>query len=326
MAGLILIAGPTASGKSSLALRLAEAEGGVVINADSMQLYRDLAVLTARPGPAEEARAPHRLYGILDAAVPASVAMWLELAGREIETAAAADRLAVVVGGTGLYLHALLHGLAPVPEVPDATRKEAMAMLRSAGSAGLHAELARRDPAMAARLRPNDRQRVLRAYEVLAATGRSLAAWQALPPLRVALPERRAGFVLMPPRAFLYERIARRLRAMIEAGALEEVAALRARSLDPALPAMKALAVPQLCAHLDGRLDLEPALADAIMQTRRYAKRQLTWFRHRLPELQPLDALGEDHAAMPGADQVGRLLLTGTAGHHSVRCTKKPGS
>jgi tRNA dimethylallyltransferase len=311
MAGLILIAGPTASGKSSLALRIAEAGGGVVINADSMQLYRDLFILSARPGAAEEARAPHRLYGVLDAAAPSSVAMWLELAGREIEAAAAADRTAVVVGGTGLYLHALLHGLARVPDVPDAARSEARALLRSLGSAGLHAELRRRDPAMAARLRPNDRQRIVRAYEVLAGTGRSLSAWQAEPPLRVALPEHRFGIVLMPPRAALYERIACRLRAMVEAGAIEEVAALRARGLNPDLPAMKALAVPQLCAYLDGRLDLESALADAITQTRRYAKRQLTWLRHQLPELRPLEAFGDD-PAMPGADRLGRLLLTGT--------------
>lgn len=298
MAGLILIGGPTASGKSSLARRIAETGGGVIINADSMQLYRDLAILTARPGADEEARAPHRLYGILDAAVPASVATWLELAAREIEAAAAADRLAVVVGGTDLYLHALLHGLAPVPDVPAAVRRETLAMLRALGSGDLHAELAGRDSAMAARLRPSDGQRVVRAYEVLAATGRSLAAWQADPPLRVDLPAPRAAFVLTPPRALLYQRIAQRLHAMIAAGALDEVAALRARNLDPQLPAMKALAVPQLCAHLDGRLDLEHAVADAIMQTRRYAKRQLTWFRHQLPELRPIEAFGEDQAAM----------------------------
>jgi tRNA dimethylallyltransferase len=298
VAGLILIGGPTASGKSSLALRIAETGRGVVINADSMQLYRDLAILTSRPGADEEARAPHRLYGILDAAVPASVATWLELAAREIEAAAAAGRPAVVVGGTGLYLHALLHGLAPVPDVPAAVRREALAMFRALGSGGLHAELARRDPVMAARLRPSDRQRVVRAYEVLAATGRSLAAWQADPPLRVDLPEPRVALVLTPPRALLHQRIAQRLQAMIAAGALEEVAALRARKLDPQLPAMKALAVPQLCAHLDGRLHLKDAVADAITQTRRYAKRQLTWFRHQLPELRPIEAFGEEPVAM----------------------------
>jgi tRNA dimethylallyltransferase len=298
MAGLILIGGPTASGKSSLALRVAETAGGVVINADSMQLYRDLAILTARPGADEEPRAPHRLYGILDAAVSASVAAWLELAAREIERAAAAGRLAVVVGGTGLYLHALLHGLAPVPDVPAAVREETLAMLAALGSGGLHVELARRDPVMGERLRPSDAQRVVRAYEVVAATGRSLAAWQADPPLRVDLPEDRAAFVLVPPRALLHQRIAQRLHAMIEAGALDEVAALRARNLNPQLPAMKALAVPQLCAHLDGRLDLEQAMADAITQTRRYAKRQLTWFRHQLPELRPIETFGEDPAAL----------------------------
>jgi tRNA dimethylallyltransferase len=290
---LLVIAGPTASGKSALALRLAEAAGGMIINADSMQLYRDLRILTARPGAADEARAPHRLFGILDAGEPASVGRWLQLAQAAIAEARAARQPAIVVGGTGLYLHALLHGLAPVPDVPERVRTAARMRLREGGLPALRAELAELDPVMAARLRPTDRQRLLRAYEVVVATGRSLAAWQEMPPVRIDLPERRLGVALVPPRAALYQRIERRLRAMVEGGALEELRTLHERGLPADLPLMKALAVPELLAHVSGRVDLETALARAIVQTRRYAKRQITWLRHRLPELRPVAAFGE---------------------------------
>ena len=293
MTGSFVVAGPTASGKSALALRLAEAVHGVIINADSMQLYRELRILTARPTPEDEARVPHRLYGVLDARDPASVGRWLELAGAAVAEARAQRRPAIVVGGTGLYLHALLHGLAPVPDVPAATRRAARARLAKLGPAALHAELARLDPVMAAHLRPTDPQRVARAYEVIVATGRSLAVWQTAPPVRVELPAPWVGVALMPPRAALHERIERRLRAMIERGALAELEALRRRALDPELPLMKAVAVPELLAHLDGKVDLETALDRAIVQTRRYAKRQSTWLRHQLPELRRLDAFGE---------------------------------
>jgi tRNA dimethylallyltransferase len=300
MAGLIVIAGPTASGKSALALRLCEALGGTIINADSMQLYRDLRILTARPAAADEARGPHRLYGVLNAKDPASVGRWLELAGAAIAEAGAAGRPAIVVGGTGLYLHALLHGLAPVPEIPAAVRSAARARGAAVGGAALHADLARIDPVMAARLRPTDRQRLLRAYEVVLATGRSLAAWQEAAPRRVELPERRLGIALLPPRAALDERIRVRLHAMIEQGALAELERLRQRALDPGLPLMKAVAVRELLAHLEGQCDLDTAFERAIVQTRRYAKRQSTWLRHRLRELRPLEAFGEtiDPAAL----------------------------
>jgi tRNA dimethylallyltransferase len=300
MSELFVIAGPTASGKSALALRLAEATGGMIINADSMQLYRELRILTARPTAADEARVPHRLYGILEAEDPASAGRWLELAAAALAEARAARRPAIVVGGTGLYLHALLHGLAPVPEVPASARRAARGRLAELGPANLHAELARLDPVMAARLRPSDAQRVARAYEVIVGTGRSLDAWQAAPPLRPALPTPWTGIALMPPRAALYESIGRRLRGMIEAGALTELAALRRRTLDPDLPLMKAVAVPELLAHLEGRIDLATAAERAIVQTRRYAKRQITWLRHRLPELRPIAAFGEA-AALPAA-------------------------
>jgi tRNA dimethylallyltransferase len=299
MAGLIVIAGPTASGKSGLALRLAEAKGGTIINADSMQLYRGPRILTARPSPADEARVPHRLYGIFDAEDPASAGRWLELAGAAIGQARAEERPVIVVGGTGLYLHALLHGLAPVPEVPAAVRSAARARFAALGGPAFHAELARCDPAMAARLRPTDPQRLIRAYEVVVGTGRSLAAWLEAPPVRIELPMPWTGIALMPPRIALYDRIGGRLRAMIEEGALAEVEALRRRALAPDLPLMKAVAVPELLAHLEGSVDLASAIERAIVQTRRYAKRQVTWLRHQLPELKRVEAFG-DEVDLPG--------------------------
>ena len=294
MTALIIVAGPTASGKSALALRLAEAQRGVIINADSMQLYRDLPILTARPTAEDEARAPHRLYGVLDGADPASAGRWLELAAAAIGEALTERRPAIVVGGTGLYLHVLLHGIAPVPDIPLAIRNAARARLAELGPPAFHAELAGLDPVMAARLRSTDRQRLLRAYEVVVGTGRSLAAWQETPPVRISLPARRLGLALVPPRNVLYERIERRLREMIERGALEELRALQRRALAADLPLMKAVAVPELLAHVSGRVELETALARAITQTRRYAKRQLTWLRHQLPELRPVAEFGDD--------------------------------
>jgi tRNA dimethylallyltransferase len=294
MTALIVIAGPTASGKSALALRLAEAERGVIINADSMQLYRDLRILTARPTPEDEARAPHRLYGMLDAADPASAGRWLELAAAAIAEALTEHRPAIVVGGTGLYLHALLHGLAPVPDIPADIRSAARERLAELGPPAFHAALAVLDPTMAARLRPTDRQRLLRAYEVVVATGRSLAAWQQMPPVRITLPRRRLGLALMPPRAALCERIAWRLCDMVERGALDELKALHRRSLPADLPLMKAVTVPDLLEHVSGRIDLSTARERAAMQTRRYAKRQLTWLRHRLPELRAVAEFGAD--------------------------------
>jgi tRNA dimethylallyltransferase len=323
--GLVVIGGPSASGKSALALRLAEALGGVIVNADSMQLYRELPLLTARPGPADLARVPHRLYGILDAADPASVGRWLELAGEAIEDSVAAGRVPIVVGGTGLYLKALLHGLAPVPEVPAAVRRATCARLARLGAPGLHAELAARDPAMAARLRPHDRQRLLRAVEVLEATGRSLAAWQAEPALRIRLPEPVRGCALLPPRAELHRRIAHRLQAMLDAGALAELAALRAARPDPGLPLLKAVAVPELLAHLDGRLDLASARDRALARTRQYAKRQITWLRHQLPELPPLPGFGDALAALPSGGPPELPRLTDAALQHNFRPTREQG-
>ena len=274
---VILIAGPTASGKSALALDLAEALDGVVINADSMQVYRDLQVLTARPDATAEARVPHRLYGVIDGGEACSAARWRDLAVAEIAAAQAAGKRAIVVGGTGLYLRALTHGLAPVPEVPASVRAEAVAMAETQGVAALRADLARRDPVMAARLRPTDRQRLIRAWEVVVATGRSLADWQRAPPDQPAIATR--WIIVLPDRPRLYAACNARFAAMVDRGALEEVRRLSARNLDPALPVMKALGVPELRAVLQGQMDLPAAIAAAQQATRRYAKRQTTWLR-----------------------------------------------
>lgn len=278
---IIVVAGPTASGKSALALALAERFGGTIINADSMQVYRDLDIVTARPLAAELTRAPHRLYGVLDGAELCSAARWAALAEAEIAAAAAARQLPILCGGTGLYLRALLNGIAPVPPIPDDIRAAARRRHAELGGAAFHAELAGLDPEAAARLEPGDSQRLMRAYEVVRATGTTLAAWQ-----RAAAPDNRFAplvFILLPPREALYAAIDGRFAQMVERGALDEVRALAARGLDPALPVMKAVGVPELSAYLDGVMALDAAIGAAQQASRRYAKRQYTWFRHQLP-------------------------------------------
>jgi tRNA dimethylallyltransferase len=279
----ILIAGPTASGKSALALALAEKLGGTIVNADSMQVYRDLRIITARPTPAEEARVPHRLYGHVDAAVNYSTGQWLRDIAAVLDELNAAGRLPILVGGTGLYFKALTSGLAAVPAIPAEIREQVRARMRSEGAAVLHAELVRRDPVTAQRLMVNDRSRISRALEVVLATGRSLTDWhrEGLPAL--VEPERAAKVFLTCERRQLVARIEMRFAAMLKAGALEEVRALAARKLDPSLPAMKAHGVPWLIRHLNGEVSLDQAAAGAVMDTRRYAKRQLTWFRNQMP-------------------------------------------
>ena len=279
---VVLVGGPTASGKSALALDLAEALDGVVVNADSMQVYRDLAVVTARPGAEDLARAPHRLYGTVDGAERCSAARWREMAVAEIDAAHADGRLPIVAGGTGLYLRALTDGLSDIPDVPEAVRTETMARHAELGGAAFHAALAERDPVMAARLNPGDSQRLIRAWEVLEATGRSLADWQAEPVSGPPPGYRFRTIVLVPPRAPLYAACDRRFAAMMETGAVEEVAALLARHLDPALPVMKVLGVPEIARFLAGETDRDTAIAQAQQATRRYAKRQLTWFRNQV--------------------------------------------
>jgi tRNA dimethylallyltransferase len=281
--GAVLIAGPTASGKSALALDLARRFGGAVINADSMQVYRDLAVLTARPTPQEEGEAPHRLYGHVDGAVNFSVGHYLLDAAAALAQARREGRLPILVGGTGLYFRALLDGLSDVPPVPADVRERVRSAAEGRGTPALHAELLARDPAMAARLRPSDRLRILRALEVVAATGQSLLAFQGKKqpgPLAGAVTAR---IFLAPERDELRRRIDARFVAMVERGALDEVRALAARRLDPMLPVMRAHGVPALLAHLSGAMSLDEALRRGQGDTRRYAKRQFTWFRHQMP-------------------------------------------
>ncbi|MDK9697255.1 MAG: tRNA (adenosine(37)-N6)-dimethylallyltransferase MiaA [Siculibacillus sp.] len=279
----VLIAGPTASGKSALAIRLAESLGGVVVNADSMQIYEGLRILTARPDRREEARVPHRLYGHVDPARPWSVADWASDAAGALAEIRAAGRLPIFVGGTGLYFEALTRGLAPVPEIPSTIRVHWRREADRIGAAGLHTALAHRDPAMAARLRPSDTQRLTRALEVIEATGRSLADWQAAPHSSPLVPPECAiRLVLEPPRAVLHARIAERFRAMVAEGAVAEAAAFAARGLAPEMPAMRAIGVAALAAVATGAVDLATALERGIVDTRRYAKRQSTWFRGRM--------------------------------------------
>jgi tRNA dimethylallyltransferase len=278
----VILGGPTAGGKSALALAIARRFGGTVINADSLQVYRELPILTAQPAAAVQAALPHRLYGFLPATERCSAARWAALARAEIDAAHAEGRLPIVVGGTGLYLRALRHGLVPLPEIPAAARDAAKQRLAELGKAAFHAELARRDPSMAARIRPSDPQRMVRAWEVLEATGRSLADWQSAQRPRTAGGPRFLTLVLMPERAALYAACDARFRAMVEGGALEEAAALR--DLDPGLPALKALGLRELIAHLRGDCTLAAAIAAAQQATRRYAKRQMTWFRHQVPD------------------------------------------
>lgn len=279
---IVIVAGPTASGKSALALALAEEFGGNVINADSMQLYRDLAVLTARPGAAALARAPHALYGVVDAAEACSAGRWRAMAVDAIAAARAAGRLPILAGGTGLYLRALLRGLAPVPEIPSTLREAARALQARLGNAGLHQALAERDPEAAQRLAPSDTQRLLRAYEVVAATGRPLSAWHREP--GAAARYRAAILLLLPPRAPLYAACDARFLAMMAAGAIPEVERLLARGLEPSLPAMKAVGVRELAGLISGSASEAAAVAAGQQATRRYAKRQYTWFAHQLPE------------------------------------------
>src|SRR6202035_1724556 len=266
----VLIAGPTASGKSALALALAERIGGIVVNADSMQVYRDLRTITARPTPEEEARVPHRLYGHVDAAVNFSAGSWVTDAAAVLAESRAQNRLPIFSGGSGLYFKALTRGLSAVPPIAPEVREGVRARLERGGVEALHAELAQHDPPSAERLKPRDRTRIARALEVIEATGRSLTDWHrdGLPPL---LPQGsfRALF-LAPDRDALYARIDARFDAMLQAGALQEVERLAARRLGPLLPAMKAHGVPALIRHVSGEIRLEEAAAIGRADTRHY--------------------------------------------------------
>jgi tRNA dimethylallyltransferase len=274
-----LIAGPTASGKSALALALAERIGGTLVNADASQVYRDLRVVTARPSPAEESRAPHRLFGHVDAAIAHNAAAWAADAKAAIADVHAAGGTPILVGGTGLYIRTLLDGIAPVPDIDPAVRAE----IRALETADAHAALRQDDPEAAARLRATDTTRIARALEVVRATGRTLADWQRDKTGGIGDSVRLAPLLLVPDSNWLAERIDMRFVAMLDRGAPEEVEALLARRLDPALPAMRAIGVPEIAAWLSGALSRDAMIARAQAASRQYAKRQRTWFRHQPP-------------------------------------------
>jgi len=280
----ILIAGPTASGKSAVAFALPERIVGLLINADSMQVYADLRILTARPSAAEERKAPHLLFGHIDGAVNYSVGLWLADAQESLHKAQDAGQLPIFVGGTGLYFKALTQGLSSIPPVPASIRTKIRAEAAGVAVADLHARLAASDPAMAARLRPSDPQRILRALEVLAATGRSLSFFQAARAAPLLDMSCCLGIFLAPDRSALHAQIDARFDSMLAKGALVEVEALRAKNLDPALPVMRAHGVPHLLRHLRGEMDFAEAAALGKRDTRHYAKRQLTFARHQLPD------------------------------------------
>ncbi len=287
---LALIAGPTASGKSALALALAEKANGVVINADSAQVYRDLRIFSARPSGEEEARAPHLLYGYRDGATACSAADWADDARAAIDEAHASDRLPILVGGTGLYIRTLLDGIAPVPEIDPQVR----ATVRQLGTAEAHECLTEEDPEAAARLRPSDTTRIARALEVVRSTGRPIDSWQAHRVGGIGDYITLRPLVLLPPRDWLYARCDQRFAAMLSDAGIAEAEALLARKLDPALPVMRAIGVREVAALIEGAMSREEALAAGQQATRNYAKRQYTWFRRQPPEdwprsTEPLD-------------------------------------
>jgi tRNA dimethylallyltransferase len=279
----VLIAGPTASGKSALALALAERHGGVVINTDSMQVYRDLRIITARPTPDEEARAPHRLYGHVDAAENYSVGRWCFDAAAVLADATASGRLPIFAGGTGLYFKALTQGLSAIPPIPAEVRNAVRGRLERDGVEALLTELSARDAETAARLMPGDRARITRALEVVLATGRTIGDWHREGMKPVLDPACCVRVFLDAERVPLKARIDGRFDAMIAAGAVAEVEALDARGLDPTLPAMKAHGVPWLRRYLHGEISLDEAVEGGKRDTRRYTRRQATWFRNQMP-------------------------------------------
>lgn len=276
---LVLIAGPTASGKSALAVNLGRRLPSVVVNADSAQVYSDLRVLSARPDEAEMGGVPHRLFGYIDGAEACSAARWATDARREIAAAAAAGLLPILAGGTGLYMRTLLDGIAPVPEIDPAIRDQVRAMPVT----DAHAALSQEDPGAAARLAPGDSTRIARALEVIRSTGRPLSEWQAARTGGIADSVDLIPLILLPPRDWLFERIERRFSAMVDHGAIGEVEALLARRLDPALPVMRAIGVPEISAWLDGEIALEEMLERGTIATRQYGKRQYTWFSRQPP-------------------------------------------
>ncbi|WP_375643463.1 MULTISPECIES: tRNA (adenosine(37)-N6)-dimethylallyltransferase MiaA [unclassified Bartonella] len=279
---ITLIAGPTASGKSELALQMAQEKNALIINTDSMQVYDVLNILTARPGEADTAIVPHYLYGHVSPTLNYSVGQWLYDVEKLLATFSL--RSVIFVGGTGLYFRALLEGISEVPHVPDVVRQKWRLLLDKEGPESLYRQLLQIDAVVAEKISSHDRQRIVRALEVYDATGKTLSWWQKQKTTPLIAPNLTEKILLMPPRPLLYERIHKRLDSMIERGALEEVVAMKKLKLSPSLPAMKAIGIPEFMAYLDGYRSFESALEAVKIQTRRYAKRQMTWFRNQFDE------------------------------------------
>lgn len=305
MTRALLIMGPTASGKSALALAVAERIGGEIVNADSMQVYRDFRVLTARPSVEEEHLASHRLYGHIDAAERYSTGRWLTDALAAISEIRSRNKTPIIVGGTGLYFKALTQGLAEMPDVDPELRAALIERAEREGSPALHAELAKLDPQTAARLEPNDAPRIIRALEVIETTGESITSFQSNTKPALALNEWRS-LALTPDREALYASINRRFDKMLEQGALEEVRAFAARDLDPTLPAVKAHGAPALSAYLRGEISLQSATEIGQRDTRRYAKRQFTWIANQMPDWPRTSATDLSEREKLALDELGR--------------------
>ncbi len=309
-APVLIVAGPTASGKSALALDLAEAFDGVVINADSMQVYKELRVLSARPDEGEMARAPHRLYGVLSGREACSAGKWREMAMAEIADCHAKGKLPIITGGTGMYLNALTEGIAPIPDIPARIRDQVTNELEELGHAAFFAKLQSQDPETAANLDGSNTQRLIRAAEVFAHTGRGLASWHKEPVITPPENMKFKKLCYMPPRDILYDRCNRRFDLMIEQGAIDEVKALLALELPASAPVMKAVGVREIAAFLAGEIDLATAKEKSQRETRRYAKRQLTWFRHQMLAKEIIDAQYSESLAVKMRHDVNQFLLT----------------
>lgn len=286
---VMILAGPTASGKSALALDIAQSMRAVIINCDSKQLYREIPIITAQPTPEEKQRVPHRLYGCISAGEHCSVARWVELARVEIDAVHAQGKVPLLVGGTGMYIKALIQGFAAMPDVDPLIREKIRAEHARHGNEGLYRQLQQRDPRMASLLKPGDTQRVMRALEVIEHTGISLKEWQQRKPITYYDPVQFRTFFLYPDRQETYNRCSNRFHAMLHQGVIEEVRALHALQLEETLPAMKAHGVPELRAYLQGKMSLEDAVEQAILNTRHYIKRQFTWYRHQMPDAKRID-------------------------------------
>ena len=306
---LVVVTGPTASGKSALAMRLAEEFDGAIVNADSMQIYRELSILTARPKEADMARIPHYVYGVRSIVEPCSAALWRDMALEAINRISDEGRYVILCGGTGLYIRALVEGIADIPDVPPHVRASAQSIYARLGGAEFRSRLAERDPETAGRLSAGDAQRLIRAWEVMDATGRPISEWHRASITRAAT-FRTFCIVLEPEREILYEACDARFMQMIEQGAIEEAGALAGLGLDPNLPGMKVLGLPELMRYVRGEIDFEAAKAGARQATRRYAKRQMTWFRHQIaPDMRLYAQFSESLTAIIFA-KVRRFLLT----------------